>query len=92
MGLPWYGVAKKRKKKKENLSQHLNSGFLPMTLLFPWVEEEKQTYQPVPLETVQQTDLGYECQPSYNTPSSSCYQGTLQIRIRHLHVRKHCVF
>ena len=46
-----------------------------MTLLFPWVEEEKQTYQPVPLETVQQTDLGYECQPSYNTPSSSCYQG-----------------
>lgn len=66
---------KKGKKKKENLSQHLNSGFLPMTLLFPWVEEEKQTHQPVPLETVQQTDLGCECQPSYNTPPSSCYQG-----------------
>lgn len=49
--------------------------FLPMTLLFPWVEEEKQTHQPVPLETVQQTDLGCECQPSYNTPPSSCYQG-----------------
>ena len=82
MGLPWYGVAKKRKK-KENLSQHLNSGgFLPMTLLFPWVEEEKQTYQPVPLETVQHTDLDCECQPSYNTlPSSSVTRGTLQIRI-----------
>ena len=77
MGLPWYGVAKKwKKKKKENLSQHLNSGgFLPMTLLFPWVEEEKQMYQPVALETVQHTDLACECQPSYNTLPSSCYQG-----------------
>ena len=28
-----------------------------MTLLFPQVEEKQQTYQPVPLETVQHTDL-----------------------------------
>ena len=75
-GTVWPKNGKKKKKKKENLSQHLNSGgFLPMTLLFPWVEEEKQMYQPVALETVQHTDLACECQPSYNTLPSSCYQG-----------------
>ena len=75
-GTVWPKNGKKKKKEKENLSQHLNSGgFLPMTLLFPWIEEEKQMYQPVALETVQHTDLACECQPSYNTLPSSCYQG-----------------